>query len=49
LLKLSTAISVGIDANGDGQIAPIAGEGGGLVAYVHAQYMAGLAPAGGTY
>jgi plastocyanin len=49
LLKLSMAISIGQDVNGDGQIAPVAGEGGGLVAYVHAQYMAGLAPAGGTY
>ena len=49
LLKLATAISIGEDINGDGQIAPVAGEGGGLVAYVHAQYMAGLAPASGTY
>jgi plastocyanin len=49
LLKLASAISVGQDVNGDGQIAPVAGEGGGLVAYVHAQYMAGLAPAGATY
>ena len=44
LLRLATAISVGEDVNGDGQIAPVAGEGGGKVAYVHAQYMAGLAP-----
>jgi plastocyanin len=49
LLKLSMAISIGQDVNGDGQIAPVAGEGGGLVAYTHAQYMAGLVPAGGTY
>ena len=49
LLKLATAISIGEDINGDGQIAPVAGEGGGLVAYVHAQYMAGLLPASGTY
>jgi hypothetical protein len=49
LLQLAMAISIGEDVNGDGQIAPVAGEGGGLVAYVHAQYMAGLVPAGGTY
>ena len=45
LLDLATRISIGFDANGDGQIAPVPGEGGGLVAYVHAQYLAGLVPA----
>jgi len=45
LLALATAISIGIDANGDGQIGPLPGEGGALVAYQHAQYMAGLAAA----
>jgi hypothetical protein len=49
LLQLATAISVGEDANGDGQIAPVPGEGGGQVAYVHAQYMAGLVPTTGGY
>lgn len=44
LLELASAISIGQDLNGDGQIAPATGEGGGLVAYLHAQYMAGLAP-----
>jgi plastocyanin len=49
LLALATAISSGIDANGDGQIEPLPGEGGALVAYQHAQYMAGLAaPAAAT-
>lgn len=32
----------GNDANGDGEIAPIPGEGGSLVAYQHAQFMAGF-------
>jgi plastocyanin len=43
LLLLSAWIARGRDQNGDGEIAPTRGEGGGLVAYQHAQYMAGLA------
>jgi plastocyanin/uncharacterized membrane protein YozB (DUF420 family) len=42
LLVLGQWIDRGDDANGDGQIAPIPGEGGGLVAYEHAQFMAGF-------
>lgn len=42
LLQLSQWIQRGDDANGDGQIAPVPGEGGGLVAYEHAQFMAGF-------
>jgi plastocyanin len=42
LLTLSQWINLGDDANGDGQIAPIPGEGGGIVAYEHAQFMAGF-------
>lgn len=49
LLQLATAISTGQDLNGDGQIAPTTGEGGALVAYHHAQYMAGLVPGGDAY
>ena len=49
LLQLANAIAMGEDVNGDGEIAPVPGEGGGLVAYVHAQYMAGLVPAGSVY
>ena len=44
LLILANRISRGDDVNGDGEIAPVPGEGGGLVAYLHAQYMAGLVP-----
>jgi plastocyanin len=44
LLELARAISVGVDINGDGEIAPLPGEGGARVAYLHAQYMAGLVP-----
>ena len=44
LLVLANRISRGEDVNGDGEIAPVPGEGGGLVAYLHAQYMAGLVP-----
>jgi len=44
LLVLANRISRGEDVNGDGQIDPVPGEGGGLVAYLHAQYMAGLVP-----
>ncbi len=48
LVLLSQWLQRGDDANGDGEIAPIPGEGGGLVAYQHAQFMAGfgLFPAG---
>jgi plastocyanin/uncharacterized membrane protein YozB (DUF420 family) len=42
LFTLSQWLNIGDDANGDGQIAPVPGEGGGLVAYQHAQYMAGF-------
>jgi plastocyanin/uncharacterized membrane protein YozB (DUF420 family) len=42
LLTLSQWIQRGDDANGDGEIAPIPGEGGGIVAYEHAQFMAGF-------
>lgn len=42
LLQLSRQIQRGIDTNGDGEIAPIPGEGGGLVAYEHAQYVGGF-------
>jgi plastocyanin/uncharacterized membrane protein YozB (DUF420 family) len=41
LVTLSQWINRGNDANGDGAIAPIPGEGGGIVAYEHAQFMAG--------
>ena len=37
---LAGQLAVGVDANGDGQIAPIVGEGGARVAYLHAQFMA---------
>jgi plastocyanin len=42
LLELSQWLNRGDDANGDGEIAPIPGEGGGVVAYEHAQFMAGF-------
>ncbi len=42
LFLLTQWLDLGDDANGDGQIAPIPGEGGGLVAYEHAQFMAGF-------
>lgn len=42
LAQLSEWIQRGDDANGDGEIAPVPGEGGGLVAYEHAQFMAGF-------
>jgi hypothetical protein len=42
LLTLAKWLAVGNDANADGEISPIAGEGGALVAYEHAQFMAGL-------
>jgi plastocyanin len=42
LVTLSQQVSRGSDANGDGRIDPVPGEGGGLVAYEHAQYMAGF-------
>jgi plastocyanin/uncharacterized membrane protein YozB (DUF420 family) len=58
LLTLGQWIQRGDDANGDGEIAPILGEGGGIVAYEHAQFMAGYglfpfkaahAPSGPTF
>ncbi len=58
LLTLGQWMQRGDDANGDGEIAPIPGEGGGVVAYEHAQFMAGYglfpfkaarAPAGLTF
>ncbi|MFO7168983.1 MAG: plastocyanin/azurin family copper-binding protein [Chloroflexota bacterium] len=42
LVTLAQQVQRGADANGDGEIAPVAGEGGGIVAYEHAQFMAGL-------
>jgi plastocyanin len=42
LLQLSQQIQGGIDINGDGAIAPVPGEGGGLTAYEHAQYIGGF-------
>jgi plastocyanin len=39
---LALQLAVGTDANGDGQIEPIVGEGGVKVAYVHAQFMAAM-------
>lgn len=42
LVTLGQWIQRGDDANGDGEIAPIPGEGGGIVAYEHAQFMAGF-------
>lgn len=42
LLALAGFIQRGDDANGDGEIAPVPGEGGSLVAYHHAQFMAGF-------
>jgi len=43
LLTLARWLAVGDDANADGEISPIVGEGGALVAYEHAQFMAGVA------
>jgi hypothetical protein len=37
LLVLAKWLAVGNDANGDGEISPVAGEGGALVAYQLAQ------------
>lgn len=52
LVELGEWINRGDDANGDGEIAPVAGEGGGIVAYEHAQFMVGFGlfpfKAGGT-
>lgn len=42
LLTLAAQIQVGLDANGDGEVAPVPGEGGARVAYEHANFMAGL-------
>ena len=40
LLNLAKWLAVGDDANADGEISPIPGEGGALVAYEHAQFLA---------
>jgi plastocyanin len=42
ILTLAQQTIQGVDLNGDEQIAPIPGEGGVLVAYQHAQLMAGI-------
>ncbi|HET6319631.1 MAG TPA: plastocyanin/azurin family copper-binding protein [Chloroflexota bacterium] len=42
LLNLAKWLAVGDDVNADGEISPIVGEGGALVAYEHAQFMAGV-------
>ncbi|HYW88323.1 MAG TPA: hypothetical protein VFB50_11165, partial [Chloroflexota bacterium] len=42
LLNLAKWLAVGDDANADGEVSPVPGEGGALVAYEHAQFMAGL-------
>ncbi|HWQ15060.1 MAG TPA: hypothetical protein VNL77_19845, partial [Roseiflexaceae bacterium] len=42
LVVLAQQVQRGLDADGDGEIAPVAGEGGGIVAYEHAQFMAGF-------
>jgi plastocyanin len=42
LLNLAKWLAVGHDANADGEISPIVGEGGAVVAYEHSQFMAGL-------
>ncbi len=42
LVTLGQWVERGDDANGDGEIAPIPGEGGGIVAYEHAQFTAGF-------
>jgi plastocyanin len=44
LLTLAKWLALGNDADGDGEISPIAGEGGAFVAYQHAQFMAGSQP-----
>jgi plastocyanin len=42
VLALAQQTIAGIDLNGDEQIAPVPGEGGVVVAYQHAQLMAGI-------
>ena len=42
MLALAQQTIAGIDLNGDEQIAPVPGEGGVVVAYQHAQLMAGI-------
>jgi len=42
LQSLGRWIQRGQDVDGDGLLAPVAGEGGGLVAYEHAMFMAGF-------
>jgi plastocyanin/uncharacterized membrane protein YozB (DUF420 family) len=41
LINLAKWLAVGNDVDGDGEISPVVGEGGALVAYEHAQFMAG--------
>lgn len=42
VIDLAQALVEGIDANGDGQVAPEPGEGGTLTMYQHGQLMAGI-------
>jgi plastocyanin len=42
ILALAQQTIQGVDLNGDEQIAPVKGEGGVLIAYQHAQLMAGI-------
>jgi plastocyanin len=44
LLVLAKWLDLGNDLNGDGELSPVVGEGGGLVAYEHSRFMAGLGP-----
>jgi len=44
LLVLVKWLDLGNDLNGDGELSPVVGEGGGLVAYEHSRFMAGLGP-----
>ncbi len=42
IVELTRAMLQGVDANGNGVVEPVAGEGGAYTAYFHAQYMAAL-------
>lgn len=42
--ELLTAALEGRDANGDGRVDPVPGEGGARIAHIHSQLMASLAP-----
>jgi plastocyanin len=44
LLTLAKWMELGNDLNGDGELSPVPGESGALVAYEHARFMAGLDP-----